>query len=449
MMKKTLCLILALAMLFSLAACGNDAASSAPVAESGSATGSEPAEPATQSGSGEITQLTIWGHQEEAWNISYEKIAEDFMRDNPDIRIKYEFFPYDDFESKVQTSLMTKTSDADIYEIWGGWGLDYANTGALAAMPKDMADEIRNDAYPCTYGALEYNGDLYGMPMEFNIECGGLLVNKHILEENGLSIPTTWDEMISGAKKATKAENGVFDVKGFDFVGWDGVPYTFTAMIMSKGSNYLKDDGTFNVTSPEAKDAFTALTNYVIEDGLTDLAGLTDSSAMENFQRLYANQVLYVPHGPWVVADGLSTFGLTYGTDFDYVAMPWYGDQVAFPAETGWSIAVNAASPKQEAAFRFLEYFFSDDVLMAHNVACGQIPAKKSVASSETYLSQFPYGKPLVGILENSQFIGPFNTDQFKEIITTVFTDYCTGGIYGSMDEALSDMETKLNAIIK
>lgn len=438
-MKKTLCLLLALVLVICCAACGGSSSGAASAAASGEA---------EKAPSGEVTELVLWGHQEEAWNISYQKIADDFMAQNPDIRIKLEFFPYDDFESKVQTSLMSKTSEADIYEIWGGWGLDYASTGALAAMPEEMNQEIRADAYPCTYGALDYNGNLYGMPMEFNIECGGLLVNNAILEANGLTLPTTWDEMIEGAKKATVQENGVYSVKGFDFVGWDGVPYTFASMIMSQGSNYLNDDNTFNVTSPEAVKAFTALTDYVLEDGITDLQGLTDASAMENFQRLYAGQCLYVPHGPWVVADGLSTFGLTHGKDFTYTAMPWFGDKIAFPAETGWSIAVNAASDKQEAAFRFLEYFFSDDVIMSHNVACGQIPAKKSVSQSAAYLEQFPYAEPLVGILENSQFIGPFNTDQFKEIINNVFTDYCTGGIYGSIDEALADMETKLNAIV-
>lgn len=125
--------------------------------------------------------------------------------------------------------------------------------------------------------------------------------------------------------------------------------------------------------------------------------------------------------------------------------MPWYGDQISFPAENGWSIAVNAASSKQEAAFRFLTYFFSDDVIMAHNVACGQIPAKKSVAHSQDYLKQFPYAEPLIGILDKSDFIGYFNTDVFKEIINNVFVDYCTGGIYGSIDEALTDMQNQLN----
>lgn len=446
-MKKALCLILSLTMLLSFAACGDNSTSSTTNADASSAA-SDPAVQAPAA-NGDTTELIIWGHQEESWNISYEKIAEDFMKENPDIKIKYEFFPYDDFESKVQTSLMSKSSDADVYEIWGGWGLDYASTGALAAMPDAMATEIRNDAYPCTYGALEYDGKLYGMPMEFNIECGGLLVNNKLLEENGLTLPTTWDEMIEGAKKATRKTGNSFDVKGFDFVGWDGVPYTLCAMIMSKGGNYLNEDNTFNMTSPEAKDAFTALTDLLLKDEVTDLQGLTEAGAMENFQRLYAGQVLYVPHGPWVVADGLSTFGLTHGVDFTYTAMPWYGDKPAFPAETGWSIAVNASSSKQDAAFRFLEYFFSDDVIMSHNVACGQIPAKKSVAHSETYLSQFPYAEPLVGILEDSQFIGPFNTDRFKETINNVFTDYCTGGIYDSVDAALEDMEAKLNELTK
>ena len=439
-MKKGLCAVLIAAMLLGLAACGGSGSAPAEKAE-------EPKKEESAS-SGKVTELTFWGHQEEAWNISYQKIADEFMAENPDIRIKFEFFPYDDFESKVQTSLMSKTADADMYEIWGGWGLDYANTGALAAMSDDIYKEITEDAYPSTYGALEYDGKLYGMPMEFNIECGGLLVNQKLLEENGFSIPTTWDQMIEDAKAATVIENGEFQVKGFDFVGWDGVPYMFAEMIMSQGAQYMTEDGKFNVTSPEAVKAFTALTDYVVKDQITDLQGLTDASAMENFQRLYAGQVLYVPHGPWVVADGLSTFGLKYKEDFDYVALPWFGDEVAFPAETGWSIAINAASDKQEAAMRFFEYFFQDDVIMAHNVACGQIPAKKSVAHSDDYLKQFPYAEPLVGILDKSIFIGPFNTDNFKEVVTEVFTDYCTGGIYGSVEEALADMETRLDGIL-
>ena len=168
---------------------------------------------------------------------------------------------------------------------------------------------------------------------------------------------------------------------------------------------------------------------------------------MENFQKLYTDQALFVPHGPWVIADGLTTFGLEYGTDFDYVALPWFGDEVAFPAETGWCFSINAASEHKEAANRFLDYLFSDEVLMENNVACGQIPSKKSVATSEAYLEKFPYARPLVDILDKASFIGFFNTDRFKEAIDNTFVDYCSG-VYESSDAALADMEEKLNGIL-
>ena len=54
----------------------------------------------------DVTELTFWGHQNVPWNDSYEKIAKEFESENPDIKINFEFFPYDQFESKVQTSLM-------------------------------------------------------------------------------------------------------------------------------------------------------------------------------------------------------------------------------------------------------------------------------------------------------------------------------------------------------
>ena len=77
---------------------------------------------------GDKVELTFWGHQNEPWAASYQEIAREFEEKNPDIHINFEFFPYDQFESKVQTSLISKEGGADIYELWGGWGLDFAST---------------------------------------------------------------------------------------------------------------------------------------------------------------------------------------------------------------------------------------------------------------------------------------------------------------------------------
>lgn len=428
-MKKIISLLLVVVMLCSLVGCSN---SSAPTT-----TGSND--------SSEAVELLFWGHQENAINSSFERIGEEFHKLNPDITIKFEFFPYDEYEAKVLASLSSKTGGADLYELWGGWGVDFCSTGALAQMPDDLAKTIMDDAYPSTYGALEYDGHLYGLPMEFNAESGAMLVNLNLLNEAGISIPTTWDDLIADAKKIKQGEGEAMTVKGFDFVGWDSIPYTFTAMILSQGDNYLNEDGSFNFTSDAAKKAFTELTDLVLKDNVTNLVGLTGGDSMENYQLLFADQVAFAPRGAWTVAEGEHTFGLKFDEDFTYAPMPWYGDKVAFCNETGWSLAANGNSAKQEAAFKFLQYFFSDEVLMSHDIASGFIPSKRSVAEDPALLEAMPFLSPLVGILGNSQFIGYFNTDVFKEILNNAFTDYCSGGVYSSIDEALTDIENQCN----
>ena len=399
------------------------------------------------SDSGDGTVLTFWTHNDEdTWNESYQGIVDAYMEEHPDVQINIEAFPYDEYESKVQTALMSKEGGADIYELWGGWGVDYAPSGALEQLPEDMEKDIRDNCYPNTYGALEADGKLYGIPLEFNIECGGLICNNNLMEDAGCEVPKDWNELMQAAKKGTKMKGDKVEVKGFDFVNWDGVMYLWTSMILSQGAQYLNDDGTFNVTSDEAKKAWEELAKLVTDDKVTTLSGLDDGSDIEGYQELYAGQAMMVPRGPWCLAEGQNDFGLEYGKDYTYYSMPFYGPEKKFAAETGWSMAVAAGldDAKKEAAFDFLKYFNSDEVIMGHNLACGTIPAKKEVAQSEDYLNKFEYAKPLAPILDGGQFIGLFNTDVFKENVNNVFSAYCKGK-YESTDAALKELEKNLN----
>jgi len=411
---------------------------------SGGQSGSEKAQ---GGGGGEIT-LTMWAHQNEPWNAAYEDAIAAFEAENEGIKIKMETFPYDDFEAKVQTSLIDGEGGADIYELWGGWALDFAPHGTLMAIPDDMASKVMEETYEPTYGALMNDGKLYGVPLEFNIENGGMLVNLPLMEANNLQMPTTWDELKQTAIAGTKYDGNVFEVKGFDFVNWDSVPYYFLSLILQQGGAYMTEDGKFDVTTEEAKTAFDELASMVTKDHVTDLEGLTGGSDIEGYQQLYAGRVMMVPRGPWTISEGVESFELTLGTDFDYVGVPWYGSQHKFASETGWSLAVNAKCASQEAALKFIEYMYQDDVMRDHNIRCTQIPAKKSIAESKEYQDAMPYTKVLVDILGDAQFIGPFNTDRLKEAVNGTFEEYCSGN-FGSVDEAMEDLNNKLNAILE
>lgn len=446
-MKRLLVCLLALSLLVACAACSGTSSSGAQPAGSQSPA-AEPAAsvPAAtqQAAVQEPVELTFWAHQEGSWNEAFQKVADQFTEKNPNIKIKFEFFPYDEYQPKMQTSLIAKSGGADIYDLWGGWAIDFAPSGALAEIPEAMATSIRNDSYPSTLGSLEYNGKLYGMPMEFNIEFGGMFVNLNLLKQNGMTIPTTWDDLVADAKKATVRQGSEFQVKGFDFVNFDSVTYLLTSMIVNNGGQYQNKDGTFNFSTPQAKEAFTRLADLVTKDQVTDLVGLTGGGTLEGYQLLYSNKALFVPRGPWPIAEGKDTFGLTYDKDFTYAALPWFGDVKAFTAETGWALAINANSKYKEEALKFFEYFYSDDVLMQVNTACSMVPPKKSVANNPELLKQMPFEAPLVKILDKVQYIGQFNTDVFKESINNVFVDYCSGK-YGNVDDALNALNKDLN----
>ena len=424
-MKKILTLMLALCMMLALVGCSSKGGSEA---DSGK------------------EELVFWAHTEAAWLESYQAVIDAFEAENPDITIRLEDFPYDEFETKTLTSLASKEGGADIYELWGGWGVDYASTGAFAAMPDALATQIMEDSYPSTIGALQYDGKLYGMPFEFNIEYGGMIVNNDLLAEAGLKPATTWAEWMDQAHKLTKEENGVLTRKGIDFMNADGVTYIYTGMLLQNGVNYLNEDGTFNFNNEVGIKAFKEITDMLVGDNrVTELGELADPGVI-GYEELYKGITAYVPRGPWALNAGTDTFGLTLGTEFDYVPMPWYGDTKAFAAETGWSLAVNSKSAHQDAAFKFVEFFFQDERILGHNIAAAQIPAKKSVAQSAEYAEACPYAKPLVDILEYGQFIGFFNTDRLKECISNAIIGYAQGE-FASVEEAVADLEAKCNEI--
>ena len=79
-------------------------------------------------------------------------------------------------------------------------------------------------------------------------------------------------------------------------------------------------------------------------------------------------------------------------------------------------------------------------------MCCGESLEQRE--QSEEYKKEVPYADVLVGILDQGQFIGNFNTDRLKETINNTFVSYCSGE-YGSLDEAMEDMNTKLNGILE
>ncbi len=451
-MKKLLAGFVAITMMATMiAGCSNGSASSSATSaasQPSSTVAATSAENGGENGKELSGTLKLWTHQNEPWARVYEEDIAKFTALHPGVTIELESFPYTDFQSKLQTSLISGNG-ADIFVIFGSWAAEYMPTGALSKVPDDLAALMDEDFYPSAKGGFTYEGAYYGLPWEYNIEYGGMLVNKKLFEERGLSYPTTWEELEKISDEVSVRNGEIMDMRGFEFVGYDGVTNLFLSMILSNGGQYLKEDGvSVDFTTPEAVEAMTRMVDYVKTREWTNMDGITNPTEGA-FYALYKDAAFMDMIGPWAVSVGVENYGLEYGTDFDYILMPQHSKENRFAAETGWGCVVSEKSPQKELAWEFLRFMAEPENMMAHNIGCAQLPASKSVAESPEYGEAMAYAKPLLGILENGQYMGNMNTDVLKQTINNMFIELTTTDNYASVEEALKALQESLDMQLK
>jgi len=238
-------------------------------------------------------------------------------------------------------------------------------------------------------------------------------------------------------------------MRGIDFSTNDTLTYTLLTMILSRGGEYWVN-GRIKLTTPEARDALQTLVDYVVVDRITNVDSATEAEGIESWHFIGRDEAMMVPRGPWVISELETEYGKMIGVDYDFVPFPFWGPVKVFPAETGWSMCVPKSTRVADAAWAYVTFFLRPENLMQHNINCAQIPPRKSVAQNPAYLQQMPFMAPVLQILDNSRFIGPFNTDVLKMNLSQVYVSLCTrDGTYASIDAALAALENQINAELR
>lgn len=169
-LKKAVVTLLLLALTMLVAACS---AAEAPQA-------------ADSDGSGEageeVIELRLWQHQNPAFIAANEELIRRFEEEHPNVTIKLESFEYDVLIQTLQTA-MPAGNEADIIEMFGSWVCSYADR--LAEMPDSILsyNEAQDIFYAAPLDGYYCDGKLYGLPNEFNIENGAVLVNPAMFAE--------------------------------------------------------------------------------------------------------------------------------------------------------------------------------------------------------------------------------------------------------------------------
>ncbi|MCB0197233.1 MAG: extracellular solute-binding protein [Anaerolineae bacterium] len=205
MKKQNVLLVILLVFSMMLAACGAqpqqaEAPAEEPQEEAAQEQAAEPAEAETVSE--EPITLTYLVDDGETDLLLAHTFADGYMALHPNVTIEIENRPGGgDGDNIVKTRLATgEMTDVFFY-----------NAGSLlqALQPAQTLVDLTNEPYMDTIDdafkqTVEQGGKIYGVPNQ-SAMGGGILYNKKVYEELGLSIPTTWEEFAANNDKIKEA----------------------------------------------------------------------------------------------------------------------------------------------------------------------------------------------------------------------------------------------------
>ncbi len=373
-MKKFLALLLAGAMVFALAACGNGGdkpSESQPAAPSDSQpaapSDSQPAEP-----SGETVTLDViisqYGNYTQEW---WTKFEQDFEEANKGVDLNIEIVSWNDIYTVVSTRIQSK-QQPDILNISGF--ADYVADDLLMPAEEYVSEEVKNNFMPSFWESNGIDGTIWALPILASVR--NLFVNVDLLNEAGVTeAPKTWDEVLT-ACQAVKDKFGDSIVPwGLD-ISTDEGQAAFSYYTWNFGGGYVDADRNWALNSAENVQAVEYI-KKLIDSGYCNSAPYTDTRYP--LQDAFSAGTLAMMIGPMNMVAADSTV--------NYKACP-------IPTNTGTSVAMGVcdqlmvfkdeAAPDQtartEAIKAFFDFFYECERYSDYMVFEGFLPATQDSA---------------------------------------------------------------------
>ncbi|MEN6572356.1 MAG: sugar ABC transporter substrate-binding protein [Anaerolineaceae bacterium] len=422
-MKKSMMKLLAVALLISmvLAACQTTASpTEAPtVKPTESVVTAEPPASSTQA-AGDVVTITYM-RQADNSDIELDYIKE-FEAANPGIKVVVDSVPSNDTYNKL---VLTTNAGNPPDVFMSFWTADAVTNGLIYPLT-EFIDRTEFDTRFTTAGAsyAQFQGTIYAIPWRAGASV--FLINCKMFEDAGIAVPTlgwTWDDLTSISKKITDKTAGKY---GFGVVGsstdfateWQFWPF----LLQAGGKIYENNRAAFN--TPEGVKALEYLISLkpYMPEGFTsmDLNQLTDL--------FVSNKVAMFQDGPWFI--GIIQKG---HPDFKVCVAPMVEGAKPGNITGGTALGISPLSKHKEAAWKFIQYMTSDDVLARWNEATDNVPPVKAAFENPIYASG-----PMSVAAEAAKQPGVIPANQYPEStnLNTIMRNYLQAAYLGQMTPA-------------
>ena len=178
---------------------------------------------------------------DEAERAFWQWAIEAFEKENADVRIAYEEAPIGE---SMDTVLNTRFAS--------GEGVDLIGHGILSVAQRVEANQYmaideyfdswegKDDIMPSVLANGTYHGHVYGLG--YSVTPYVFAYRSDLLEEAGIAVPTTWDELADAARELTKKnESGEVEFAGFCYPQTGGNLVELDVFVYGNGGQYIVD----------------------------------------------------------------------------------------------------------------------------------------------------------------------------------------------------------------
>lgn len=466
-MKKVLVLLLCVAMVLSVAACGGQSQTSDKAAAVDSKAPEKASEAKAEdkaSGGEKITvTYSYWGAADEqkAANATFER----YNKSQDKVEVKGMVIPWENYTTKLNTMAASNTLP-DMGAMIEQNVITWANEGMLAdASGMFGADEAK----PLDCLKYTYKGKTVGYASANEVLL--LYYNKDMFDKAKVAYPPaaadkawTWDEFVATAKKLTLDKNGKtpndpgFDAQNIKQYGClvENLPWQLEVWALSNGSGFYNKDGTkVTINEPAAVEAIQKVADLHLKDKVAPLStGATDDSIQRS---IISRTCAMGTGGQWNIGTCLGSAkkeGLNYG-----VAVLPYMKQKATLCTASLSAVFNSSKNPKEC-FDYikwsaleennwdmissgilmprLEKWYTDETLTRKWVENPNFPEFEQYKSAV-----IDYSRDM-NITHPAAWFYTANTSDFNALLNSVLGDVWTGKT--TAEKAITSNIDKLNA---
>lgn len=406
---------------------------------------------------GDVITLNYWrpaggstpgGQTPALWDDGGELLTR-WADEHPDIKINVNSIPFDQLDTTELTALRAGSSDMDVLlinHVTIGAAVGTGGLEPLDSCIESQASIVPEDWISGLYAYGQFGGQQYTLP--FDTDTRVMFYNKALLEEAGVDVPTTWDELYAAFDAIEALDNGASPYYFPGLNKWYVLYHSVGPFLVEMDSSLLNADGTASTAlEPATIRAFehaVKLGQYAPDAALTYDATELESLFTQNRIGFFFNGIWSIP-----TITELTDGDWNLGDEYGIALIP--GSEAGQTGSTngGFHVAIAAASQHKDAACEFVAWATSPEVMAV--ATQDHIPTRASAQQSDFFQELAASDEGVQLSLEQSKSGKPpvapvVELPEIADLVLEAFNLAVLGDV--TAEEALQDLDQQITDIL-